>query len=266
MSAPDQDAHAGNKPPAEADLTRAPESSVAAVMGCLGLTRQNSQPTTDELTLARDLTDPAWIVRVETAQQLGKLGKQVPLELLLVGLRDEQSSVRVAAARALGHNPRQSALPALVATLDDSEWLVRAEAALALGKLPEFAPLEPLLVTIHDPDASVRAATTWTLGEIGKEHGSIPLFEALKLALQDSDWSVREAATLVVGQLEQQENIAFSFKMSQTDEATETATISWSSREIEVADKQPLALFPDKVAMEPATTHLDRRNTQWACE
>jgi hypothetical protein len=180
----------------EAGAVQAPASAINALMGKLGLAREVDRPETGETKLARDLTDPAWAVRVEAAQQLGKIGKQAPLELLLVTLRDEQSGVRAAAARALGHNPRQAAIPALVATLDDPEWLVRVEVVMALGSLPESAPLEPLLTAAHDGDAAVRAAAIWALGEVGTEQA----VEQLQSALQDDDWSVREAATLALGQ------------------------------------------------------------------
>jgi len=175
---------------------QAPASAINALMGKLGLAREVDKPETDEAKLARDLTDPAWAVRVEAAQQLGNMGKLAPLELLLLTLRDEQSSVRVAAARALSHNPRQAAIPALVATLDDPEWLVRVEVVMALGSLPASAPVEPLLIAAQDGDAAVRAAAIWALGEVGTEQ----VVEQLQSSLQDDDWSVREAATLALAQ------------------------------------------------------------------
>lgn len=183
---------------AESATNRAPAPAVNAIMARLGLARECDEPGGDTTRLARDLTDPSWRVRVQTTQKLGKMGKQAPLELLLVALSDEEGSVRAAAARALGRNPRPAALAGLVKALEDMEWVVRAEAALALGQMGTLAPLEPLLAAARDSDASVRAAANRALGLVGAEHA----LEPLDAALQDEDWSVREAATLALGQLD----------------------------------------------------------------
>lgn len=192
-----------NKDVGENGPIRAPASAVNAIMGRLGLAREQNESEGDESALARDLADASWAVRVEAIQKLGKIGKQAPLGLLLVGLNDEQSSVRAAAARALARNPRQAAIPALVAALGDTEWVVRAEAAMALGKLQEFTPLEPLQVTLKDKDATVRAAAVEALGDIGTER----VLEPLQEALRDEDWSVREAATLALGRMGRQSTL-----------------------------------------------------------
>ena len=184
----------------ENEPIRAPASAVNAILGRLGLAREQNESESDESALAHDLADPSWTVRVEAIQKLGKIGKQAPSGLLLAGLNDEQSSVRAAAARALARNPRQAALPALVAALGDTEWIVRAEAARALGKLRELAPLEPLLLALKDKDAAARAAVVEALGEIGTE----AVLEPLQAALRDEDWSVREAATLALSRLEKE--------------------------------------------------------------
>lgn len=189
-----------NQPGEQASLERAPASAVNAIMGRLGLSRQIDEPEADEAVLARNLTDPAWTVRVAAVQKLGSMGKAAPLELLLVALRDEQSNVRAAAARALSRNPREAAIPALIATLTDTAWVVRAEAIRALGKIPEPASLESLLAATHDTDAEVRSAALNALGEMGRAEA----IEPLTAALQDEDWSVRETATLVLGQLAEQ--------------------------------------------------------------
>ncbi len=185
---------------AESSSTRAPASAIEAIMARLGLAREGDEPAGDSLTLARDLTDPSWKIRIQATQRLGKIGKQAPLELLLVALNDPHGSVRAAAARALGRNPRPAALSALVKALGDQEWVVRAEAALALGQMGEGAPLEALLAATRDQDAAVRAAAHQALGEIGSENA----LEPLDMALQDEDWSVREAATLALGRLDEQ--------------------------------------------------------------
>lgn len=193
-----QPAQANAGPEEAAGQQRAPASAVNAIMGRLGLARAQDEPGTDEATLAANLADPSWMVRVSAVQKLGKMGRQAPLGFLLAALRDEQCGVRMAAARALARNPRQAALSALVATLEDREWLVRAEAARALGEMRELAPLDALLLTLQDKDATVRAATATALGEIG----SASALEPLRAILLDEDWSVREAATLALAQLE----------------------------------------------------------------
>jgi WD40 repeat protein len=186
-----------NQPATSEEQLRAPTSAVNAIMGKLGLAREADEPGAGQAGLARDLTDPAWMVRLEAVQKLGKMGRQAPLELLLVALRDAQSSVRIAATRALSRNPRQEATLALLSALEDDEWMVRVEAARALGSLAEPVPLEPLLLAAQDKDPAVRAATIWTLGKSGNEQA----LETLDTALQDEDWSVREAAAFALGQL-----------------------------------------------------------------
>ena len=188
---------------AGAETKRAPTSAVNAILARLGLVRESDEAGEDATGMARDLTDPSWTVRVQAVQKLGKMGKQAPLELLLVALSDEQGNVRAAAARALGRNPRPAAIAGLVKALEDREWVVRAEAALALGHMRDLAPLEPLLAATRDKDASVRAAASRALGEIGTEQ----VLESLAAALQDRDWLVREAATLALGQMETRETL-----------------------------------------------------------
>lgn len=185
---------------AERCVARAPASAVDAILSRLGLAKESDEPAGDTPTLAQDLTDPSWKIRMQATQKLGKIGKQAPLELLLVALNDQHSSVRAAAARALGRNLRPAAATALVKALTDNEWVVRAEAALALGQMGERAPLDPLLAATHDQDASVRAAAHRALAAL---HTAQAL-EPLKRALADDDWSVREAATLELGQQDQQ--------------------------------------------------------------
>lgn len=178
----------------ENSATRAPAAAVDAIMARLGLARESDEPGGDTPKLARDLTDPSWKIRMQATQKLGKMGKQAPLELLLVALNDQHSSVRAAAARALGRNLRPAAASALVKALSDDEWVVRAEAALALGQIGERAHVEPLLAATHDRDAAVRAAAYRALSEISAEQA----LEQFNTALQDDDWSVREAATLAL--------------------------------------------------------------------
>lgn len=179
-----------------ANAASIPPSALNAIMGKLGLAHEANEPEANETDLARALTDPAWAVRVEAIQKLGKIGKQAPLELLLIGLRDTQSNVRVAAARALSRNPRPAALSSLVAAIVDEVWMVRVEIALALGHLAECAPLEPLLLASKDANPMVRAAAIKALGEFSPDEALPPLTQAL----QDEDWSVREAAALALGQ------------------------------------------------------------------
>lgn len=183
--------------PDKLEQASAPASAINAIMGRLGLAKEASEPEANEAALAHDLTDPAWAVRVATAQKLGHMGKCAPLELLLIALRDEHASVRIAAARALSRNPRQAALPALVAILTDTEWVVRTEAVRALGKLSDPEALAALLVAVRDTDSAVRAAALLALGETGSPEA----IEPLHAALQDDDWSIREAATFALTQL-----------------------------------------------------------------
>jgi WD40 repeat protein len=170
---------------------------VLAQLGLPGKTEQEEVRLTEKLNhneLAEALEQPDGQIRLQAIHSLSQMGKQAPLELLLLALGDEQSNIRAAAARALVNDPRSAALPALVTTLDDPSWVVRAEAARALGALPSQKTLESLYQATRDVDANVRSAALWAIGE----SGSAESLDFLRLALRDEEWLVREAAMLAL--------------------------------------------------------------------
>jgi HEAT repeat protein len=71
---------------------------------------------------------------------------------------DEDASVRASAAQALGRMGKQAPLQPLLLALQDKAWPVREAAASALGESGQRVPVEPLLAVLRDPDASVRQA------------------------------------------------------------------------------------------------------------
>ncbi|GCE11245.1 HEAT repeat domain-containing protein [Tengunoibacter tsumagoiensis] len=153
--------------------------------------RRFTQP--QELTeeaLVASLASSDWQERSAAIQQLGKLGEQAPISVLVRALQDDHESVRAMAARTLGKLPDQAPLGQLLQTLHDEHWKVRAATAQVLGKLGKRVPLAPLIEALQDPDESVRAAV---VGALGRLHNTLAIDPLLGM-LKDPDWHVREMA------------------------------------------------------------------------
>lgn len=162
-------------------------TSVIQVLGKLG-----KQVPVEILVMALEDEDES--VRAAAVCALGKLGKQVPLEPLLLALKDEDVSVRMAAIGVLGDLDRSVPITPIALALKDENPSVRAEAAWALeklkGRVPEQTTVEFLVYALGDDDAIVRATAAWALGELGEKAPLEPLIRALR----DKDASVRTAA------------------------------------------------------------------------
>src|SRR5262249_36760539 len=105
---------------------------------------------------------------------LGILSEQeelVPLEPLLLALKDPSEQVRNDASRLLARFDKQ--IPRRVSSefllrllLPGNSEDLRAIAAWALGEQRTFAAKEALLGTLHDPSEVVRFAAVWALQQL----------------------------------------------------------------------------------------------------
>jgi HEAT repeat protein len=140
--------------------------------------------------LLEALSDPAPVVRRETAFVLGELGGEAAISALGRLAADPNADVRLIAVDALAKIGGPQAVQALSeATHDDSE-LVRAWAVHALGQLvrgeggPETELIREILIRIREGDAStyVRDAAHEALAALEGEEGiqaPIPISELL---------------------------------------------------------------------------------------
>jgi HEAT repeat protein len=106
------------------------------------------------------LSDPAPVVRRETAFVLGELGGETAISSLSRLTDDPNADVRLIAVDALAKIGGPQAVQALAQTTRDDSELVRARAVHALGRLargeegPEVEPIRETLARIREGDAS----------------------------------------------------------------------------------------------------------------
>jgi WD40 repeat protein len=127
--------------------------------------------------------------------ELGKFGKQAPLEALMTATGDGDGSVRAAALRTLGLMGGHVAKEPLMRALDDSDWQMREVAILTLGEYGEQAPLEPLVARLNDEHARVREAARLALEQSHPEALSAISTDPIKITQQsrsDTVFSARE--------------------------------------------------------------------------
>jgi HEAT repeat protein len=140
--------------------------------------------------LLEALSDPAPVVRCETAFVLGELGGETAISALGRLTTDSNADVRLIAVDALAKIGGPQAVQALVQAVHDDNELVRARAVHALGRLargekgPEVEPIRETLDCIREGDASayVRDAAREALVALEDEkiiEGPIPVPEPL---------------------------------------------------------------------------------------
>jgi len=139
----------------------------------------------------------------------------VPLDTLIIWLRDPDRHVRSSAAQTIGGRAyltsRASAAAALQPLIEvaarDSDQAVRTDAVFALSQLGDLAcSAVPLLLSIRaSPDERMRQAVAEAFGEIGltclSEESAAAVLEALKRAARDPRASVRYQAVSALGRL-----------------------------------------------------------------
>ena len=149
-------------------LREAPSSLLAGVLSRLNQSERYIAAQRSRQALLNALAHPQWEIRAAAVQAVEKLGPQAALDPLLGVLQDEHRLVRAAAVHALGslaeQTPeRQIPVEQVLLVLKDEAWEVREMAVLVLGKLP-LALAEPFLqVALQDSNSCVREAARFAL-------------------------------------------------------------------------------------------------------
>ncbi len=121
-----------------------------------------------------------WIVRMHTAQALGRVKSAETIDALIPLLQDKVKAVREEAASALAAIG-DTAIPFLVHALKHDDWLVRLHAVESLGKARSLLAVEPLLsVLFNDRDSAIREDAVRALGDIGDAKAVDHLYVAMR--------------------------------------------------------------------------------------
>ena len=158
----------GVTPPDPGPLREAPSSLLAGVLSRLKQSERYIAAQRSRQALLKALEHPQWEIRAAAVQAIEKLGPQAALDPLLGVLQDEHPLVRAAAVHALGslaeQTPEQQIpVEQVLLVLRDEAWEVREMAVLVLGKLP-FSLAEPLLQeALQDSNSCVREAVRFAL-------------------------------------------------------------------------------------------------------
>jgi HEAT repeat protein len=158
----------GVTPPEPGPLREAPSSLLAGVLSRLKQSERYIAAQRSRQALLNALEHPQWEIRAAAVQAIEKLGPQAALDPLLGVLQDEHRLVRAAAVHALGslaeQTPEQQIpVEQVLLVLRDEAWEVREMAVLVLGKLP-FSLAEPLLQeALQDSNSCVREAARFAL-------------------------------------------------------------------------------------------------------
>ncbi len=171
--------------------------------------------------LVRSLTDDHYLVRLEAARALHKLGwmpecdaekahyltakrewselerlGQVAVESLIRILRDENWEVQRAAKQSLV-SIGEPAVESLIRALCDEDKNVRDYAADALGDVEDERAVGSLIGALRDDNSIVRRAAAISLGKIRDARAVAPLIQSLR----DKERHVVEAACWALGQI-----------------------------------------------------------------
>jgi 3-methyladenine DNA glycosylase AlkD len=150
--------------------------------------------------LISSLEDPDPVVRKESAQALGCIGKEATTAIpaLTQTLGDEKKWVRIAAAWALGRIGPE-AIPSLTQALENQDANIRAAAAWGLGYIGSEAneSIPVLIQALGDEDETVCQAAAWALGGIGS--AAVPTLIQV-LEDKDLDADLRKYAAIALGQ------------------------------------------------------------------
>ena len=185
------------------------------------------------------LRDRSRWVRFTAAYSLGQLGDRVPIEPLLEMLRDEDSNVQEAAVETLGQLGNQAPVELLVEMLRDSHSSVRQAAVRALGRLGNRAPLAILLAILHDDDQGVRFETVRALGLLSDR---VPVESLIEMLRDTSRW-VRLAAVYSLGQLGKRAPINLLAKMLHDDDSGVRSATVQVLAPLELSLEQVMVLY-----------------------
>ncbi|HUY78981.1 MAG TPA: HEAT repeat domain-containing protein [Ktedonobacterales bacterium] len=155
--------------PGSGDDTHVPTPLLAGVMARVARLDAYLAPDATETTLLAATHAPEWEARATASYALGAYATGEAGAALASALHDDDVTTRVAAVYALCRQPTRLPLDQLIVALRDPAWDVREAVALALGQAtkvsPEFAhdarPL--LLATLGDAHPTVRMAAQQAL-------------------------------------------------------------------------------------------------------
>lgn len=95
--------------------------------------------------------DDDWQVRRMAIEALGSMKDSHSAKFLISALSDKSFVVRTESARNLGELKDVNAVEPLLVTLKDDDWpAVRVEVARALGKIKDIRAVEPLITALKD--------------------------------------------------------------------------------------------------------------------
>lgn len=112
------------------------------------------------------LKNEEWIERRNAAYELGKSGYLPAIPSLIAALKDENRYVRASTAAALAAFG-SAATSALIEVFKDRDYHARGLAAYALGKIGEISAVPKLIETLKDKDRDVRMHAAGALHKIG---------------------------------------------------------------------------------------------------
>jgi WD40 repeat protein len=146
----------------EQNDVHAPESLRLTLLARLGL---NNTSSSSEQSLSLDqlkssMSSTHWQERTAALQEFTASDNDIPAELLLAALHDDDLNVRAAAMRAIGHVRKTIPEEALMVALSDPEWLVREAAVLTAGEIEQNMPATYLERVLSDENEFVREAAT----------------------------------------------------------------------------------------------------------
>jgi HEAT repeat protein len=113
--------------------------------------------------ISKVLREGTWTVRPLAMEALGKFNNPQVIELLLIGLEDENFETRLSGIKALGSFHDSRVVEPMIKCLSDTEWSVREEAAKALGQLNAGNAVTSLITAISDEKCQVRRAAATAL-------------------------------------------------------------------------------------------------------
>lgn len=140
--------------------------------------------------LKQAVQHPTADVRFVALRALGYVGGEGDLEVLEIGLADQDPRIRAAAVEALGLMGTRAAVHRLTQLLVEADQELRVEAARALARCGEEG-WEVLTEALQEEDLLTRRAAVYGLAETG-----LPwVWERLaQVAQDDPEWLVRSAA------------------------------------------------------------------------
>jgi len=157
--------------------------------------KQIKSTSDDALVLA--VEDPQPEVRADAARQLGEIGDQRAVELLIGLLSDGNDEVESKATDALV-KIGSPAIEPLIKTMEEGDWTSRPNAAVALSQIEDTRINDLLLQDLISPNPDIQESALVAIGDRSISKDGV---ELLISALSDEDPQVRRAAAIVFGSI-----------------------------------------------------------------